>query len=90
MATTLKRPLIRRIGNLVVRIDEDGIEIRGHRKRRWWSISWARLAYAACTAVDLPLIVEGEEEAGRRYWYELTASNKQKRLDAAQKKEACP
>ena len=61
--TKLRRPVARRIGRLVVRIDAKGIEIRGYRRRRARRVSWARLAYFADELG--PLIEHAEETIGR-------------------------
>lgn len=42
--THLKKPVVRRIGRLVVRLDESGVSIRGFRKHSWRVVEWARLA----------------------------------------------
>ena len=56
--TPLKRPLVRRIGRLVVRLSEEGLEVKGYRKRKWWPVCWAQLASLA--GETLPAVLEAE------------------------------
>jgi len=42
------KSVVRRIGKLCVRIDADGIAVRGRRKRRWRHVTWADLIRLAC------------------------------------------
>jgi hypothetical protein len=67
----LKRPLVRRIGRLVVRISAEGIELRGYRRRKSLSMKWAGIA--SLTWEDRDLLREAEEQAGRLRLKELGA-----------------
>ena len=44
MTTELKRPVSRRIGDMVVTIREDGVELRGFRKRHSVLVSYREIA----------------------------------------------
>ena len=61
--TQLKRPLVRRIGRLVVRITAAGVELRGKHRRRWRRASWAQIAGLADR--DAPILQAAEERSGR-------------------------
>lgn len=65
MTTKLKRPIVRRIGNLVVRIDAEGVAIRGHRKRTWRRLPWPELAAAAGEA--RPILRACDRELGAEH-----------------------
>jgi hypothetical protein len=73
MPTELRKPLVRRIGSLVVRLTAEGVAIRGFRKKTWRRMSWARLA-ANVNDTDVRLIEAGEEEAGQRILARLRAA----------------
>ena len=77
--TELSRPVIRRIGWLVVRIDAEGIAIRGYGRRRWRRVSRARLAWFACFAAG-PLIVATEEHVGNEDLKKITGKSEWKTL----------
>ena len=62
MLTTLKRPIKRRIGGLVVQVSESGITIRGYRRRKSRTYTWEQVASLA--ADDLPLVRAAEQVAG--------------------------
>lgn len=47
MLTTLKKTILRRIGKLVVKISDDGVEIKGFRRRRWKKVTWEQIASLA-------------------------------------------
>ena len=40
----IKKPIRRRIGNLVVEIGPNGIRLRGFRRRKWHAASWEQIA----------------------------------------------
>ena len=44
MTTELTKPVTRRIGDIVVTIREDGVELRGFRKRRSVLVSYEEIA----------------------------------------------
>lgn len=52
--TALTKPVARRIGRLCVRIEEDGLLLKGYRRRRWHKLTWAAAAKLACK-LDPPL-----------------------------------
>jgi hypothetical protein len=62
MLTTLKRPVKRRIGNLVVQLSESGITIRGYRRHKGRDYTWEQVASLAMD--DLPLVRAAEQAAG--------------------------
>jgi hypothetical protein len=41
------KAVTRRFGALVVRIDRQGVSVRGYRRRRWYLLPWADVANAA-------------------------------------------
>jgi len=47
--TTLRKPLVRRFGRMVVRIDPDGLAIRGKHKKKWRRVTWAEVARLTAT-----------------------------------------
>lgn len=47
MPTIAKKPVIRRIGQMNVKIDADGVHIRGFRRRRWLTVTWREVAKKA-------------------------------------------
>jgi len=69
--TELTRPVVRRIGLLVVRMDAEGIQIRGYRRRSGRGVSWARLAYFAEVG---PLVDNAEERIGARELIKMGAT----------------
>ena len=63
MPTTLKQPVTRRINQrLVVTITQDGVELRGFRRRSKHIVTWAQIASLA--DADLPILVEEETRRG--------------------------
>ena len=62
MPTPLQRPLVRRVGNLVVQIAPDGIALRGYRRRTWRKYTWQQVASLAHD--NLPLVRTAEHAAG--------------------------
>ena len=64
MVTKLKRPIQRRIGNLVIQVAEAGIRIRGYRRRKTRTYTWEQVASLA--ADDLPLVRAAEQAAGTK------------------------
>lgn len=42
-----KRPVVRRIGMLVVRLDHQGVSIRKYRGRKWRLVTWRQIATLA-------------------------------------------
>ena len=61
--TTLKRPLTRRLGRLIVRVSEAGIDIRGKHRRNWHRLTWAQVASLA--ADEGVLLKINDEVAGQ-------------------------
>lgn len=45
--TLLRKPLIRRHGKLVIKLDKDGIAIKGFRRHTWYAVTYAELARLA-------------------------------------------
>lgn len=68
----LEKPVLRRIGNLTIRVSRDGIDVRGKGKQRWRSIDWARIL-ALIDSDDEPITVEIEQAIDRRVHTRLTA-----------------
>lgn len=64
MPTTLKKPLIRRIGRLVIRIRDEGLDVRGFRKHKWRHVSWDRVASLIDEHGDI--ILKAEQAAGSK------------------------
>ena len=62
--TPLKRPLLRRIGSLVVYITREGIELRGFKRRRRIRLTWEQIAALEPDRDTIQFICE--ERAGRR------------------------
>ncbi len=78
--TPLKKPLVRRTGNLVVKLAPEGIHLRGHRKRAWKFIPWQLVA----AMVDLNgLLAATEAEYGGKVLDRLTTGKKGKNGTAA-------
>jgi hypothetical protein len=48
--TRPKKPVLRRYGRLIVRLDDDGVSIRGHRKKKWRRVSWSEVAWLCKTS----------------------------------------
>lgn len=42
-----KKPLVRQVGAVMVRIESKGISIKGYRRRKWRLIPWENLAGVA-------------------------------------------
>jgi hypothetical protein len=49
MVTQPRKPVVRRYGRLIVRIDDQGLSIRGHRKKKWRLVSWAEVGWLVKT-----------------------------------------
>lgn len=74
----LEKPVLRRIGNLTIRVSRDGIDVRGKGKQKWTPIEWARVL-ALIESNDRPAIIESEIAIGRRVHSALVArTNKRK------------
>lgn len=58
----LIRPIRRRVGRLVFKITQQGIEMRGYRCRRLHVVSWAQIA--SLSDSDCPVTRECENNAG--------------------------
>lgn len=43
----LRKPITRRIGKLIVRITDEGIWLRGYRRRSWRKLTWCEVAAIA-------------------------------------------
>jgi len=72
MLTTLKQPIQRRIGNLVIQITETGIAIRGYRRRQSRTYTWEQVASLA--ADDLPLVRAAEQAEGAKVLSQICSS----------------
>lgn len=58
----LKRPLYRRLGRKVLRIDADGLWLRGKHKRTWHGpLSWAEIASFLADRHELLDVAIGEK-----------------------------
>lgn len=64
MPCELRKPITRRIGRLVVRISEQGVELRGYRRRKRRRATWAQIASLA--DADHPVVQLAENFEGRR------------------------
>lgn len=63
--TELRRPIIRRIGRLVVTITPDGVELRGYRRRKYRRfVTWSQIA--SLSGDDCPVTRVAEHETGTR------------------------
>lgn len=71
----LEKPVLRRIGNLTIRVDRESIQVRGKNKKTWHSIDWARVL-ALIDSEDEPINVAIEAALGRRVHTRLTARRK--------------
>lgn len=60
MPRKLRKPLTRRIGDMVVRLDADGISIRGFGKRTWRRATWLEIAFLCKTEGDQREYCESE------------------------------
>lgn len=47
--TAPTKPVLRRYGRLIVRLDDAGLSIRGHRKKKWRRVSWYELGWLVMT-----------------------------------------
>ena len=65
----LMKPLTRRTGNLVVRVDETGIAIKRIRQRKWKRCTWEQVAFLS--GVDQPVLRDAEIAEGRRRLWQL-------------------
>lgn len=75
VVTKLTRPLDRRIGNLIVRVSDRGVAIRGHRRRRWKFVTWEQVA-AASSVEEQALCVLAEIAEGKRALSKMTLPRK--------------
>ena len=80
--TLLHRPIVRRLDlgdrGLVVRITDEGIELRGYRRRRAaLSVTWEQIA--SLSGAEALMLVEAEIQAGRRVIARATRSKKPRR-----------
>ena len=64
MVTKLKRPIQRRIGNLVIQVAEAGVMIRGYRRRKTRTYTWEQVA--SLSLDDLPLVRAAEQAEGAK------------------------
>lgn len=74
----LRRPIRRRLGDLVIEIRPDGLTLRGRRRRNPRTYSWEQIASLA-EAGDLEVIRETETAAGRRELARILPKRKAKR-----------
>ena len=85
--TKLKKPCVRRIGDLVVRLDADGITVRGTRKRKSWFLSWSRvLSLVEFSAGDTSILEGIESEQGKQVLRKLTAPSRPRKKMQPRKK----
>ena len=47
--TAPKKPVLRRYRRLIVRLDEKGLSIRGHRKKKWRRVTWEEIGWLVMT-----------------------------------------
>ena len=72
MVTSIKqKPVVRRIGRLVVSVHDWGIEIKGYRKRKAKRITWEQVASLADDSE--PILLQEETNRGRRVLGQLGA-----------------
>lgn len=74
----LKKPVLRRIGNLTIRVSRDGIDVRGRGKQKWTPIEWARIL-ALIESNDRPVVIESERALGRRMHSALVARTQKRK-----------
>ena len=85
--TRLKKPCVRRIGDLVVRLDADGITVRGTREQKSWFLAWSRVLSLVDFTVEDMSILEGiEREQGKRVLQKLTAPSRPRKKGQPRKK----
>ena len=63
--THLTRPIVRRIGKLVVRIAPEGLSIRGYQCRTWRRVSWLSVG-SLLEAEEAPVLVRADQVTGAR------------------------
>jgi hypothetical protein len=63
--TKISKPVVRRIGRLIVRVEARGLSLRGYRRRKWTTYSWSQITMLADG--DTPILKAAEEQAGRRF-----------------------
>lgn len=64
--TKLKKRLIRRIDKLIIRIEFDGLYLRGHKKKKWKFITWEQIAAAIVDPEEMPMVVAGDIAEGKQ------------------------
>lgn len=69
MPTKLRKPIYRQAGDLVVRIDRDGVAIRGAGKRKWHRVTYEQIL---CLSPARSLLAETEHKIGSRIRDSLT------------------
>ncbi len=72
--TVLSNPIIRRVGDrrLVVHVTEDGLVIRGYRRRKSKFVTWEQIASLSDDS-QMPLIAQSERAEGQRTLQQLGA-----------------
>ena len=75
--TPLTRPIVRKIGKLVVKLAPGGLSIRGHRRRKWRFIPWEQVA-AATSHEEAPLIFLSEFQDGEAKLLEITTPRRKR------------
>lgn len=71
--TRLTRPLVRRIGRLVVRIDRHGVWVRGYRRRKWRRFTWEQVASLALPGDGEAVMRLAETAAGTKVLHSMGA-----------------
>lgn len=75
--THLRKPLDRRIGRLVVRLRNDGLELRGFYKQSSHFVSWAQIA--SLLDDERPLTTAAEKVRGTLVLLDMTRPAKHRR-----------
>lgn len=87
--TRLHRPIVRRLTGrrLVIRLSDEGVEIKGHGRRTWRLVSYERLATLADDE-ELPIVVECERQRGERVLARIGAGREPEGAEEGQDKPA--
>ena len=77
--TKLKKPVVRRIGDLVIRLGATGVSVRGSHKQTWHYVSYERVVSLVDFLGDSPILEKIEEENGKKVLRKLTAPTRRRR-----------
>jgi len=70
MTPLRSKPVVRRVGKLVVEINQAGIALRRYRGRRRLVFTWEQVAALSVAAID-PITAAGETQIGIRVLRQL-------------------